>query len=91
MILDFDGATLDQYDAVIERLGLTPGGKGEPGGLFHWMAPTAGGIRIFDVWETQEAFETHAAEKVAPAAAAVGVTAPPRVEILPVHNHLSAG
>ena len=39
-ILDFNGATLDQYDQVIEKMGFTPGGKGAPGGLFHWVAAT---------------------------------------------------
>ena len=28
---DFSGATLDQYDQVVEKMGLTPRGPGAPG------------------------------------------------------------
>lgn len=31
--LDFDAATLDQYDEVIKKMGFESGGKGGPGGL----------------------------------------------------------
>jgi hypothetical protein len=29
--MDFPGATLDQYDQVLEKMGLTPGGPGGAG------------------------------------------------------------
>jgi hypothetical protein len=35
LILDFKEATLDQYDEVVEKMGLE--GKTAPGGLFHWV------------------------------------------------------
>jgi len=28
VVMDFEGATLDQYDQVLEKMGLTPGGPG---------------------------------------------------------------
>jgi hypothetical protein len=31
--LEFPGATLEQYDQVIKKMGFTPGGPGGPGGI----------------------------------------------------------
>jgi hypothetical protein len=50
VVLEFPGATLKQYDEVIERMGFEPGGSGAPGGLFHWVTATDDGIRGTDVW-----------------------------------------
>ena len=48
--LDFKGATPDQYDQVIQKMGFTKGGKGAPGCIFHWVTKTSEGIRVTDVW-----------------------------------------
>ncbi len=50
--MNFKGATLDQYEQVIEKMGFTHGGKGAPHGLFHWVAQTDDGIRVVDVWDS---------------------------------------
>jgi len=34
--LNFTGATTDQYDQVIQKMGFTKRGKGQPGCIFHW-------------------------------------------------------
>ncbi len=90
-VLDFEGATLDQYDQVIDKMGFTPGGKGAPGGLFHWVAATDDGIRVVDVWETREQFEQFADEQIGPYTQEVGFAGPPKVTLYEVHNHLTAG
>ena len=36
--MTFKGATLDQYDQVIEAMGLEPGGASPPGAISHWAA-----------------------------------------------------
>ena len=47
IIQEFEGATLDQYDRIIDKMGITPGGKHpEPGCLFHWVAQTDSGLTI---------------------------------------------
>ena len=33
VVLEFPGATLDQYDQVVDKMGFSPGGTGAPGGL----------------------------------------------------------
>jgi len=57
VVLDFHGATLQQYDEVIRKMNFTPRGQGASGGLFHWCPATDHGIRVTDVWETREQFD----------------------------------
>ena len=64
--MNFRGATLDQYDQVIEKMGLTPGGSGPSGAISHWVAKTDDGIRVVDVWETREVFDRFAKEQIGP-------------------------
>lgn len=89
--LDFRGATLEQYDQINERIGLLPGGPASPQELFHWVAQTDEGFRVVDVWESREAFERFAHEKLIPIYAEVGVLEPPEVQFLEVHNYLAGG
>jgi hypothetical protein len=88
VVLEFEGATTAQYDQVLEKMGLTPGGDTAPGGLFHWVTPTATGIRVTDVWETKEIFETFAAEQIGPFAAEVGFPSQPVITFYLVHSFL---
>lgn len=91
VVLEFSGATLDQYDQVIEKMGFSPGGPGAPGGLFHWVTATDDGIRVTDVWTDRETFDKFAEEKIGPITAEVGVPGPPQITFYDVHNHLTAG
>ncbi|HLY41235.1 MAG TPA: hypothetical protein VKR52_08470 [Terracidiphilus sp.] len=88
---DFAGTTLAQYDQVIQKMGFHPGGPGAPGGLFHWVTKTDSGIRVVDVWESREQFEKFAKEKIGPLAAQAGVTQPPKVTFIEIHNYLTKG
>jgi hypothetical protein len=89
--MDFKGATLDQYDKVIEKMGFRPGQTGAVGGLFHWVAKTDDGIRVVDVWESKEAFEKFAQDEIGPITQEVGVPSPPELQFFDVHNTLTAG
>ena len=91
VVLEFEGATLEQYDQVIEKMGFSPGGAGAPGGLFHWVTATEAGIRVTDVWEDQETFERFADEQIGPITAEVGIPSPPSMSLYEVHNYLTAG
>jgi len=90
VVLDFEGATLEQYDQIIDKMGFTPGGRGGPGGLFHWVTRTDSGMRVTDVWETKEQFEKFAEEQIGPFSAEVGLPAPPTMTFYEVHNYLTA-
>lgn len=89
--IDFDGATLEQYDEVVAKMGFVPQGRGEPGGLFHWVTKTDTGIRVTDVWDSAAAFERFAQEKIGPITASVGLVSEPRISLYEVHNYLTEG
>ncbi len=89
--LDFKGATLEQYDQVIQKMGFRPGGTGGPGGLFHWVTKTSDGIRVVDVWQSREDFEKFSQEKIGPITQEVGFASPPNIQFFEVHNYLTAG
>lgn len=91
VIMDFAGATAPQYDQVIEKMGFSPGGKGAPGGLFHWVTETDSGLRIVDVWETREQYESFANDQIGPISQEVGFAGPPEVHFHDIHNYLTAG
>jgi hypothetical protein len=87
----FDGATLDQYDRIVEKMGLTPGGATPPGALFHWVAATDSGVHVVDVWESKETFEQFAQEQIGPYSREVGIEDEPEMTLHDVHNYLAAG
>jgi hypothetical protein len=91
VVLEFKGATLDQYDQLVERMGFTPGGPGAPEGIFHWVTKTDDGFKVTDVWRSREAFEQFAAEKIGPLSAEAGFEGPPEVSFYAVHSYLTAG
>ncbi len=85
--MTFDGGTTDQYDEVCAKLGYLPRGAGHPDGLFHFAITTPEGMRIVDVWDSAEAYQTFAETMLGPIAAQVGVPEP-KVEITPIHNYM---
>jgi hypothetical protein len=86
IVLDFEGGTLDQYDQVVQKMGLTPGGPTPPGALFHWVTKTDNGFRVTDVWETQAAFDQFAQEQIGPYSAEVGLPEP-QIAVHEAHNY----
>lgn len=89
--LDFAGATLDQYDAVCEMMGLTPRGPGPAGAISHFATLTDSGLRVVDVWESRDLFDAFAAEQIGPYSAKAGITAPPEMQFFEVHNYFTPG
>jgi hypothetical protein len=88
VVMEFDGGTLEQYDQVIDRMGLENGGPAPEGALFHWVTLVDGGFRVTDVWETREAFDSFAQEKIGPITAEVGIPGPPRMSFFEVHSYV---
>lgn len=85
--MDFDGATLDQYDEVCGKMGLAPKGPGPAGLISHYATTTDSGMRVVDVWQSKDQFEKFAEEQIGPFSAAAGITAPPRMQFFDVHNY----
>lgn len=70
VITDIPQGTAEMYDAVNEKLGGD--GTLTDGQIVHTMGLLeGGGFRVFDVWETREAFEKFAEEQLGPAVEAV--------------------
>lgn len=91
IVMDFKGTTLDQYDDVINRMGFSPGGAGAPHSMFHWVTKTDDGIRVVDVWDSQEEFDKFAEAQIGPHTQAAGITSPPETTVHELHNHLTGG
>jgi hypothetical protein len=87
IVMDFPGATLDQYDAVIDGMGLEPGGPTPEGAIFHFVTRTDDGIRVIDVWETQAQFDKFAQEQIGPQTQKAGFSGPPVMTFHEVRNY----
>ena len=76
-------ATAAQYDEIIRRLDAA--GAGKPAGrLYHACFGTGDKLQVFDIWESQQAFDKFG-ETMIPIIQEVGVDlGQPMVE--PVHN-----
>jgi hypothetical protein len=48
-------------------------------------------MHIVDVWESREAYDRYAAEKIGPYSAEVGITEPPEMRFYDVYSHLGRG
>ena len=66
---------------------LLPGGPAARGELFHWVTATDDGIRVVDVWESREAFDSYFEKSVLPTLPQVGVDSPPDIQVFEVHNY----
>lgn len=84
----FPGATVEQYDQVIELMGFTSGIAEADGAIFHWVAETEDGLLVVDVWESDEQFERFSEEQIGPFTQQAGITEPPKISRHEVHNHL---
>jgi hypothetical protein len=87
--LDFRDATLEQYDDGLEGAGLLPGGPSPPGQLFHFVMKVDDGIRVIDVWESRDAFDSFARTRIIPVAREVGIQAPPEIQLFDVHSYFA--
>lgn len=89
--LDFTGATLDQYDQVLDKMGFVHGGAGGPGMVFHVARTTDDGFHVTDVWESAGQFQEFAETTLRPLSREVGMSAEPTITIHEVYNYLTQG
>jgi hypothetical protein len=84
MILRFPGVTPAEYEELrrITEMDAHP----PEGGLFHVAAHDGEALRITDVWESAEAFERFAQERLVPALAEAGIEGEPQIEVYPAIN-----
>ena len=84
MYLEWPGVTLAQYNRVMQVLELDT--KPPAGGNFHVAGFTTDGLRVLDIWDSQQTFETFQKDRLLPAVQKAGITTQPKVQFFPVHN-----
>jgi hypothetical protein len=86
MLIDNPNGSQEIYEQLRERIGLDK----PAGGMFHVAGPSPnGGWRVIEIWESEEDAKRFLAERLGPAAEAVGAPPPPP-ELWPVHNYMTA-
>ena len=86
MMIDNPEGSQEIYERLRERIGLDK----PAGGIFHVAGPSPnGGWRVIEIWETEEDAKRFLAERLGPAAEAVGTAPPPPPELWPVHNYMA--
>ena len=73
-LIEVPDFTPEQGAAVLRELGLDA--NPAAGQIFHLEGPMEGGMRIVDVWESPEAFETFVRERLAAAFQKAGAVFP---------------
>jgi hypothetical protein len=82
------GVGAEQIDAL--NAAIDPDGNPPEGLVFHTSGPVEGGWEVIDVWESREAFDTFAAERILPSLVAIGMpegAPPPELHEFAVHEH----
>lgn len=91
VIMEFKGATLAQYDQVIEKMNLSKGGPGPAGALGHWVAATDDGMLVTDLWQSKELYEAFAKDQIGPYSAEAGIPEQPKITYHEVYNYFTPG
>jgi hypothetical protein len=86
MLIDNPNGSKEIYEQLRERIGLDK----PAGGIVHVAGPSPnGGWRVIEIWESEEDAKRFLAERLGPAAEAVGTSPPPPPELWPVHNYMT--
>ena len=81
MQMEWPGVTAEQYEQV--RVGTNFEIEWPVGGIFHVAALDGDKLRVTDVWESPEAFNSFVETRLMPCVASLGITSQPEVTILP--------
>jgi hypothetical protein len=90
VVMDFVGATLPQLDQLLESMRLPSNGPGLPGSLFQWSRRTQDGVRVTEVWQSQDQFEFFFREEIEPLLSGAGLREP-EITTYEVHSYLTQG
>ena len=88
MTMHWPGLTSDQYDAVMARLGLDA--NPPAGAVLHMATVTDEGVDVYDVWQTEQAFNSFLDQRMLPAVSEFGITGEPEIRIVQLHNLYAA-
>jgi len=88
MFMHWPGMKSDQYDSVMARLGLDA--NPAAGGVLHVAALTEEGLKVCDVWQTEQAFRGFLEQRLLPVASELGIEGQPEITLFPLHNLYAA-
>ncbi|MFE0512270.1 hypothetical protein [Streptomyces sp. NPDC058964] len=88
MSMSWGGVTPEQYGAVRDAVGWEEAAPA--GGQVHVAWFDDQGLRVVDVWESEQAFQEFFAERLAPAVEKAGITGTPESEFSPLHRRFIA-
>jgi hypothetical protein len=83
MSLRWPGVTKEQYEAARQQIdweGDTPDGA-----MFHVAWFEGDGLRVIDIWESEEAFQRFGEERLMPGVQEVGIQGQPETEFHEAH------
>lgn len=83
MVMKWDGVTPDQYDQV--RKAANWEGDKPKGGIFHVAGFTGNALRVTDIWESEDEFNSFVQNRLMPAVAQSEIQGQPQVEMFPAH------
>lgn len=83
------GSPTATYDAVMAEAGLTDVGIDQyPGLIAHFAFEQAGALRVIDVWDSAEQWQSFTAANIGPAGARLGLDLRPEVTISELHKSI---
>jgi hypothetical protein len=83
MFMKWDSVTPDQYERLRKIVNWE--GNEPKGAVFHLAAFDNSGIRVTDIWESADDFNSFVQTRLMPGTAEVGIPGAPQVEIFPAH------
>ncbi|WP_063794093.1 hypothetical protein [Streptomyces graminilatus] len=84
MSMSWAGVSPEQYDMVRDAVGWEDAAP--DGGEVHLAWFDAQGLRVVDVWESEQAFQTFLAGRLAPAIEKAGIQGAPQTGFSPLHR-----
>ena len=89
MIMNWSGVTTEQYE---QARGKVKWESNTPkGAIAHFAAHDGKGMRITDIWDSGEDFQSFVDNRLIPAVAEIGIEGQPDVEIYPLHAKFTPG
>jgi len=83
MQMRWNGVTIDQYDKVRSIVNWEE--NVPQGAILHLCTHDGNALRVTDVWDSAENFNTFAHKRLMPGVVEVGITSQPEVEVYPLH------
>lgn len=84
MTMNVTGLTHEEFRAILDEMGVEA--HPEPGIYEHISHPTETGMRIIEVWDSQERFEEFAERRLKPATTKLGIQRETTIVFEPLHN-----